>query len=69
MGEDTRRQLPIYWNELGTDAQTDLLHILVDKYGYNHTKFREILDKMEKHGECVGHVVIYESDIERWGDL
>ena len=72
MEKDTRVQVPVYWSELGEDCQTDFLDELSGKIGVSRDELRATMVQMEKEGNVVGHIVVYEYDIksnlgvERW---
>lgn len=63
---DERLQLPIYFSELGEDAQTDLLQILQEDYNFPLSELRETLLMAEAYGDLIGHLVIYDRDIPKW---
>lgn len=62
--EDTRLQVPVYWNELDKDCQTDFLDELSSKIGVNQEELRTAMMQMDKEGKVVGHIVVYEYDIK-----
>ena len=62
--EDTRLQMPVFWNELGQDAQEDLLVELSEKFGVCRLELLDALVRMDRNGKEVGHVVMYEYDIK-----
>lgn len=61
--EDTRLQMPVYWGELGKDVQEDLLTEYVKKFGVDRKRLEDVLVRMDRNGVCMGHVVVYEWDI------
>ena len=63
MEKDTRVQVPVYWGELGEDCQTDFLDELSGKMGVSQDELRATMVQMEKEGNVIGHIVVYEYDI------
>ena len=62
---DERLQMPIYWGELGEDAQEDLALQLAEKWGIRIRKVWEALSEMDRNGEELGFITVQEYDIKK----
>jgi len=62
---DGRLQMPIYWGELGDDAQVDLIDELAGKWGVRRHEVRAALSKMDRNGEELGFITVQEYDIKK----
>ena len=62
---DKRLQMPIYWGELGEDAQEHLVDELAGKWGVRRHEVRAALLKMDHHGETLGFITVQEYDVKK----